>query len=404
NRENVWRPLVADPDATYAEEIWIDLSTLEPMVACPHSPDAVKKVADLEGLPLQQIAIGSCTNSSYTDLMKVAAILQGKTVHPSTSLIISPGSRQVVLMLAKNGALENLIAAGARLLENTCGPCIGMGQAPCSGGNSLRTFNRNFEGRSGTKDAGVYLASPEVAAASALTGKLTDPRTLGVCPEINLPQKFIIDDSMIIPPVEDTAGVTIRRGPNIKPLPTREDLPDQVEGVVLLKVGDNITTDHIMPAGAKILPLRSNIPAISEYVFSGIDPTFATRAKTAGGGLIIGGENYGQGSSREHAALAPMYLGVKAVIARSFARIHRSNLINFGILPLVFTAPQDYLGLNQDDLLRMVDIHQGLEKGELVVENITQNNSFTVRIQLTAREKEILRAGGLLNYTKQKSC
>lgn len=404
NREDVWRPLTADPDATYAEEIWIDLSTLEPMVACPHSPDAVKKVTDLGELPLQQVAIGSCTNSSYTDLMKVAAILKGKTVHPSTNLIISPGSRQVVLMLAKNGALESLIAAGARLLENTCGPCIGMGQAPCSRGNSLRTFNRNFEGRSGTKDAGVYLASPEVAAASALTGKLTDPRTLDVYPEVNLPQKFIIDDSMIIPPVEDTAGITIRRGPNIKPLPTRESLPDLVEGVVLLKVGDNITTDHIMPAGAKILPLRSNIPAISEYVFSGIDPTFAARAKTAGGGLIIGGENYGQGSSREHAALAPMYLGVKAVIARSFARIHRSNLINFGILPLVFTVPQDYLGLNQDDQLRMVDIHQGLERGELVVENITQNYSFTARIQLTAREKEILRAGGLLNYTKQKSC
>ena len=404
NREAVWRPLAADPDASYAEEIRIDLSTLEPMVACPHSPDAVKKVADLGELPLQQVAIGSCTNSSYTDLMKVAAILKGKTVHPSTSLIISPGSRQVVLMLAKNGALESLIAAGARLLENTCGPCIGMGQAPCSRGNSLRTFNRNFEGRSGTKDAGVYLASPEVAAASALTGKLTDPRTLGAYPEVNLPQWFMIDDSMIIPPVEDTAGITIRRGPNIKPLPLRENLPNQVEGVVLLKVGDNITTDHIMPAGAKILPLRSNIPAISEYVFSGIDPTFATRAKTAGGGLIIGGENYGQGSSREHAALAPMYLGVKAVIARSFARIHRSNLINFGILPLVFTAPQDYLGLNQDDLLRMVDIGQGLERGELVVENITQNISFTVRIQITAREKEILRAGGLLNYTKQKSC
>ncbi|HHU50602.1 MAG TPA: aconitate hydratase [Firmicutes bacterium] len=404
NREDVWRPLTADPDATYAEEIWIDLSTLEPMVACPHSPDAVKKVTDLGELPLQQVAIGSCTNSSYTDLMKVAAILKGKTVHPSTNLIISPGSRQVVLMLAKNGALESLIAAGARLLENTCGPCIGMGQAPCSRGNSLRTFNRNFEGRSGTKDAGVYLASPEVAAASALTGKLTDPRTLDVYPEVNLPQKFIIDDSMIIPPVEDTAGITIRRGPNIKPLPTRESLPDLVEGVVLLKVGDNITTDHIMPAGAKILPLRSNIPAISEYVFSGIDPAFAARAKTAGGGLIIGGENYGQGSSREHAALAPMYLGVKAVIARSFARIHRSNLINFGILPLVFTVPQDYLGLNQDDQLRMVDIHQGLERGELVVENITQNYSFTARIQLTAREKEILRAGGLLNYTKQKSC
>jgi aconitate hydratase len=403
NREAVWQPLMADPDASYAEEVQIDLSALEPLVACPHSPDAVKRVKDLGELPLQQVAIGSCTNSSYTDLMKVAAILKGKTVHPSTSLIISPGSRQVVLMLAKNGALESLISAGARLLENTCGPCIGMGQAPCSHGNSLRTFNRNFEGRSGTKDAGVYLASPEVAAASALTGRLTDPRTLGAYPEVSLPKNFIIEDSMIIPPVADGTDITIKRGPNIKPLPLRESLEDQVEGVVLLKVGDNITTDHIMPAGAKILPLRSNIPAISEYVFSGIDPAFAARAKAAGGGLVVGGENYGQGSSREHAALAPMYLGVKAVIARSFARIHRSNLINFGILPLVFTDTQDYLGLNQDDLLRIADVRQSLETGRLVVENVTKKTSFTVEIQITAREREILLAGGLLNYTKEKS-
>lgn len=404
NRAEAWTKLEADPDASYAEEITMDLSTLEPLVACPHSPDAVQKVTEVGSIPFQQVAIGSCTNSSYTDLMKVAGILKGKTVHPSTNLIISPGSRQVVLMLAKNGALETLIAAGARILENTCGPCIGMGQAPCSQGNSLRTFNRNFEGRSGTKDAGVYLASPEVAAATALTGRLTDPRTLGTYPKVSLPEKFSIDDQMIIPPQKDTAEITIRRGPNIKPLPVRNNLENELEGAVLLKVGDNITTDHIMPAGAKILPLRSNIPAISEYVFSGVDPTFAARAKAKHGGVVIGGENYGQGSSREHAALAPMYLGVKAVIARSFARIHRSNLINFGILPLVFQDIQDYAHLDQDDLLRVNNLRSGLEKGELTVENVTKKTSFTVEAPTTPREKAVLLAGGLLNYTKETSC
>ncbi len=403
NREEAWQPLAPDPDARYSETITIDLSTLEPLVACPHSPDAVRKVTEVGPVPLNQVAIGSCTNSSYTDLMRVAAILKGKTVHPNTSLVISPGSRQVLLMLAENGALADLLAAGARLLESACGPCIGMGQAPCSGGNSLRTFNRNFEGRSGTKDAQIYLASPEVAAASALTGVLTDPRTLGEYPEIPLPEKFIIDDSMIIPPAADSANVSIVRGPNIKPLPRRGPLAKSLTGSVLIKVGANITTDHIMPAGAKILPLRSNIPAIAEYVFSGIDPGFAARAKEKGGGFIVAGENYGQGSSREHAALAPMSLGITAVFARSFARIHRSNLINFGILPLVFSDPADYEGISQDDLLHLGDIEEGIDRGELLVENKSTGRKFRVLLPLGEREKEILRAGGLLNLTKQQA-
>lgn len=401
-REGVWRPLAPDPDARYSETITIDLSSLEPLVACAHSPDAVRKVTEAGPLPLAQVAIGSCTNSSYTDLMRVAAILKGKTVHPKTSLVISPGSRQVLLMLAENGALADLLAAGARLLENACGPCIGMGQAPCSGGNSLRTFNRNFEGRSGTKDARVYLAGPEVAAASALAGTLTDPRTLGEFPEVSLPEEFIIDDSMIIPPLKDASTVTVKRGPNIKPFPRREPLANALTGSVLLKAGDNITTDHIMPAGAKILPLRSNIPAIAEYVFSGIDPDFPARAKEKGGGFIVAGENYGQGSSREHAALAPMSLGITAVFARSFARIHRSNLINCGILPLIFSGSGDYEELSPGDILHLANPAEGINKGELLVENKTRNRSFRVLLPLVEREKEILRAGGLLNLTKNK--
>ena len=402
-REEAWQSLAPDPDARYSETITIDLNTLEPLVACPHSPDAVSKVTEAGPLPLDQIAIGSCTNSSYTDLMRVAAILKGKSVHPKTSLVISPGSRQVLLMLAKNGALVDLLAAGARVLENTCGPCIGMGQAPCSGGNSLRTFNRNFEGRSGTKDARIYLASPEVAAASALTGVLTDPRTLGAYPEVPLPDEFIIDDSMVIPPAADPTAVAIRRGPNIKPLPRRGPLAKSLTGPVLLKVGANITTDHIMPAGAKILPLRSNIPAIAGYVFSGIDPDFAARAREKGGGFIVAGENYGQGSSREHAALAPMSLGVTAVFARSFARIHRSNLINCGILPLVFSDPGDYEGISPGDILSLADTAEGINSGELMVENKTSNRRFRVFLPLGEREKEILRAGGLLNLTKKQA-
>lgn len=405
-REDDWQLIVPDEDAAYDEIIEINLSEIEPMAALPHSPGNIRKVREVGPVKVDQVCIGSCTNSSLRDLMMAAAILEGRSVSENLHLTISPGSRQVVDHLISSGCYASLVRAGARILENSCGPCIGMGSAPRSGGVSVRTFNRNFEGRSGTKDAMVYLVSPETAAATAINGYLTDPRDLGEAPKIRMPEKFQVNDNMIIKPLpeEEARKVGIVRGPNIKPLPSFEPIGDVLDGKVLIKVGDNITTDHIMPAGAKILPLRSNIPAISEYVFSGIDPTFAARAKTAGGGLIIGGENYGQGSSREHAALAPMYLGVKAVIARSFARIHRSNLINFGILPLVFTVPQDYLGLNQDDQLRMVDIHQGLERGELVVENITQNYSFTARIQLTAREKEILRAGGLLNYTKQKSC
>ena len=402
-RETAWQHLAPDPDASYAKTITVDLNSLEPLVACAHSPDAVRKVSEAGPLPLAQIAIGSCTNSSYTDLMRVAAVLKGKTVHPATSLVISPGSRQVMLMLAKNGALADLIAAGARLLENACGPCIGMGQAPCSGGNSLRTFNRNFEGRSGTQDARIYLSGPEVAAASALTGRLTDPRSLGEYPEVFFPEQFIIDDSMIIPPATDRSSVTVKRGPNIKPFPQRSSLPEKIDGPVLLKVGDNITTDHIMPAGAKILPLRSNIPAISEYVFSAIDPGFAARAKKHGGGLVVAGENYGQGSSREHAALAPMYLGITAVLALSFARIHRSNLINFGILPLVFDNPGDYEKTGSGDRLEIANLQEGIVEGKLPVKNTTRGVSFPVLIPLTGREKEILSAGGLLNLTKKQT-
>ncbi|GAW91304.1 aconitate hydratase [Calderihabitans maritimus] len=403
-REEVWVELKADPDAEYDEVIEIDLSTLEPMVAQPHSPDAVAKVKDVGKIPVNQVAIGSCTNSSYTDLMRVASILRGKVVHPNVSLVISPGSRQVFTMLAQNGALADLIAAGARILEATCGPCIGMGQSPPSGGVSVRTFNRNFPGRSGTPDAKVYLASPEVAAATALTGVLTDPRELGEPIEIEMPKKFFIDDRMILPPAENPEKVEIRRGPNIKPLPINQPLSQSISGPVLIKVGDNITTDHIMPAGAKILPLRSNIPAISQYVFSGIDPEFASRAKAAGSGIIVGGHNYGQGSSREHAALAPMYLGIKAVLAKSFARIHKANLINFGIIPLTFMNEEDYENIRQEDKLEIPDVAEQLTKGrELLVKNLTQGTTFRVLHDLSPRQIEIIQAGGLLNYTRNKA-
>ena len=343
-REQDWVELSADADAVYDEVVDIDLSSLRPLAACPHSPDNVKAVEDLGPLPVNQCCIGSCTNSSLMDMLKVAAILKGKTVHPDVSLSIAPGSKQVYNMLAENGALADLIAAGARILECACGPCIGMGQSPNSGGISLRTFNRNFEGRSGTADAQVYLVSPEVAAASALTGVLTDPRTLGEAPVVTLPERFLINDNMIVPPADeaDMDAVEIVRGPNIKPFPKTAPLPETVEAPVLLKVGDNITTDHIMPAGAKILPLRSNIPAISEHCFVRCDEEFPARCKKQGKGIIIGGSNYGQGSSREHAALAPLYLGIKAVIVKSFARIHVANLINAGILPLTFKNEADY--------------------------------------------------------------
>ncbi|WP_027717881.1 aconitate hydratase [Desulfovirgula thermocuniculi] len=398
-REEVWVELLADPDASYDEVLDIDLSSLEPLVACPHSPDNVKPVHEVGPVAVDQVVIGSCTNSSYLDLMRVAAILKGKVVHPRVSLVIAPGSRQVLTMLAQNGALADLVAAGARILECACGPCIGMGQAPPSGGVSVRTNNRNFKGRSGTADAQVYLVSPETAAATALTGYLTDPRELGDPLVVEMPEKFYIDDRMILPPAEDPTSVEVVRGPNIKPLPPAKPLPASIQGRVLIKVGDNITTDHIMPAGAKVLPLRSNIPAMAEYVFAGVDPSFARRAKEAGGGIIVGGENYGQGSSREHAALAPMYLGIKAVLAKSFARIHRDNLINFGILPLTFVEPADYERIEQDDVLEISNIPEALRGGlELEIKNISRNFTFKARAQMTPREVEILLVGGLLNY------
>lgn len=401
-REEDWQPLAADPDATYAEEIVIKLDELVPMVACPHSPDAVRPVAELGEIKVDQVVIGSCTNSSYKDLMQAAWILKGKKIHPDVSLVVAPGSRQVLKMLADNGALGDLIMAGARILECACGPCVGVGQAPATNAVSVRTINRNFEGRSGTKSAQVYLASPEVAAAAALTGRLVDPRTLGEYHSIPMPDKFVIDDSMILPPADNGAEVEILRGPNIKPLPINEALPDEIEAPVILKVGDNITTDHIVPAGSKVLPLRSNIPAISEYTFSGIDPTFATRAKQAGKSFIIGGENYGQGSSREHAALAPMYLGIKGVLSKSFARIHRANLINMGILPLVFTNSQDYDGIDQGDQLQVVNLPGQLKAGnKIVIQNVTKQTEITMEHNLSERELAIVLAGGLLNYVKQ---
>lgn len=403
NREGDWKPLGPDPGATYDETITIDLSALEPMVACPHSPDAVKSVREVGPININQVAIGSCTNSSYQDMMRVAAALKGRRVHPNVSLVIAPGSRQVLEMLARNGALADIIKAGARILESACGPCIGMGQAPCSAGVSVRTFNRNFEGRSGTADGQVYLASPEVAVAAAIFGKLTDPRELGEYPTAASVEQFIIDDSMVLDPAADPQSVEVRRGPNIKPLPQQKPLPEELSGKTLLKVGDNITTDHIMPAGAKILPLRSNIPAISQYVFSGVDPEFPRRAKELGGGFVVGGQNYGQGSSREHAALAPMYLGVKAVIAKSFARIHRANLINFGILPLIFVEPEDYNRIKPNDELFITNVHEGLESNAVIIENRSGKYNFEAKADLTPRQIAIIKAGGLLNHTKNQA-
>lgn len=402
-RESQWVELLPAADALYDEEMVIHLDELEPMVACPHSPDAVKTVKEAGAIKVDQVAIGSCTNSSYADLMQVANILRGKKVHDDVSLVISPGSKQVFEMLARNGALADLIAAGARILEATCGPCIGMGQSPPSGSVSVRTFNRNFPGRSGTADAGVYLAGPEVAAAAALTGKLTDPRELGVFTPVEMPEKFLIDDSMVIAPAADPDKVEVVRGPNIKPLPVNTELPETLTVKVLLKVEDNITTDHIMPAGAKILPLRSNIPAISQYVFAAVDPEFSKRALAAGGGIVVGGHNYGQGSSREHAALAPMYLGVKAILAKSFARIHRANLVNFGILPLTFVSEADYDKTNTNDVLEIASVRKQLANGDkLAVTNRSTGEIFTVFHGLTPRQAEIILAGGLLNYTRSR--
>lgn len=398
-----YREITADPDAPYDEVVKINMTKLVPLVARPHSPDNVCKVSELEGIRVEQVIIGSCTNSSYRDLMTVASMLKGKKVHPDVSFVISPGSRQVLQMIAENGALATLIAAGARVIETACGPCIGMGQAPPTKGVSLRTFNRNFEGRSGTRSAQVYLASPQTAAASALKGRIADPRKVRETVKVAIPKQFHVDDSMILVPPKDTGRVKVIRGPNIKPLPIKERLVDYLEGEVLLKVGDNITTDHIMPAGAKILPLRSNIPAISEYVFSAVDPSFPRRAREAGGGMVVGGENYGQGSSREHAALAPMYLGVRWVLAKSFARIHRANLVNFGILPLTFVSPDDYKYLNQGDRLEIHDVVGALrENRNLIIRNRTNGTSIEVTYDLTPRQQEVILAGGLLNYMRRQ--
>lgn len=406
DRADVWSELKADDDAVYDEQIDIDLSQLVPLAACPHSPDNVKSVNEIGKLKIDQVCIGSCTNSSYVDMMKVAHILKGKTVDPSVSLAIAPGSKQVLNMIAENGALADMIAAGARILESACGPCIGMGQSPNSKGVSLRTFNRNFEGRSGTKDGQIYLVSPEMAAVSALTGYLTDPRTLGDMPEFKLPEHFKINDNMVVSPADeaDMDSVEVLRGPNIKPFPQTSPLDDSIDCQVSLKVGDNITTDHIMPAGAKILPLRSNIPAISQHCFTVCDEDFPRRAKNMGKSIIVGGSNYGQGSSREHAALAPLYLGIKAVLVKSFARIHRANLINAGILPLTFVNEADYDKINQGDEIVLADVRADIEAdmSKLTVVNKTTGVEIPVLCELTGRTKDIILAGGLLDYTREQ--
>ena len=405
-REEDWCEVKADGDAVYDEVYEINLSELSPMAACPHSPDNVKTIPEIGKLKIDQVCIGSCTNSSLLDMMKVAYILKGKTCHPDVSLSIAPGSKQVFNMMAQNGILSDLIAAGARILECACGPCIGMGQSPNSHGISLRTFNRNFEGRSGTADGQIYLVSPEVAAVSALTGYLTDPsEALSDMPEFVLPEKFLINDNMVVPPASsaDADAVEVLRGPNIKPFPTTAPLDESIEAECALKVGDNITTDHIMPAGAKILPLRSNIPAISMHCFTVCDKEFPERALKLGKSIIVGGANYGQGSSREHAALAPLHLGVKAVLVKSFARIHRSNLINAGILPLTFQNEADYDKIEQGDTLSLPDVRKAVAAGlPIIVNNVTKGIEIPVDCDLSGRSKDILLSGGLLSYTKDQ--
>lgn len=395
--------LSSDPDAVYDKVIEINLSELKPLIACPHSPDNIVTVESLKGTKVDQVCIGSCTNSSLFDMLKVAALLKGKTISPSVSLSISPGSKQVLSMLADCGALSDILASGARVLECACGPCIGMGFSPNSAGVSLRTFNRNFIGRSGTADAQVYLVSPETAVAAALTGEITDPQLLGDMPEIVMPDTFKIDDSAVIAPAapEEAADLEIMRGPNIKPFPDAAPQKDELKAELVLKVGDNITTDHIMPAGAKILPYRSNIPHLSQFCFAVCDETFPERAKKLGQSIIVGGSNYGQGSSREHAALVPLYLGVRAVITKSFARIHVANLINAGIMPLTFKNPEDYDKLNQGDILSLGGVFEGMDKGEMTLKDETTGESFAVCCSFTERQKAILKAGGLLQYTKE---
>ncbi|WP_238883658.1 aconitate hydratase [Clostridium sp. YIM B02551] len=399
-REEDWIEFKPDVDAVYDEEITIDLSELKPLAAKPHSPDNVEEIKSIGKIKVDQVAIGSCTNSSYEDLMKVSKILKGKKVHPEVSLVIAPGSRQVMEMLSRNGALADIISAGARILENSCGPCIGMGQAPGTDAVSLRTFNRNFYGRSGTLSAKVYLVSPETAAVSAINGYLTDPTELNIDIKVELPERFLIDDSMIIAPAVDGSKVEIKRGPNIKPFPVNNPLGDSLEGKAILKVGDNITTDHIMPSNSKLLPYRSNIPYLADYCFNTVDENFPKYAKENNGGFIVGGSNYGQGSSREHAALAPLYLGVKGVIAKSFARIHKANLINNGIVPMTFVNEEDYDKINHFDELVISDIKEALNSGVLEVVNKTGNYTFKVNVELTEKEIEVINAGGRLNYVK----
>lgn len=402
-REGDYIPLESDSDAHYDKIIDINLSELEPLIACPHSPDNVVTVASLKGTKVDQVCIGSCTNSSLLDMLKVSALLKGKKINDNVSLSVSPGSRQVLTMLSKCGALSDILLSGARLLECACGPCIGMGFSPNSKGVSLRTFNRNFLGRSGTADAGVYLVSPETAVAAALTGEITDPRLLGVMPEIKMPEEFDVDDSAVLnpAPIAEEDKVEILRGPNIKPFPESKLQSDTLCAKVSLKVGDNITTDHIMPAGAKILPYRSNIPHLSQFCFAVCDKEFPERAKSLGESVIVGGSNYGQGSSREHAALVPMYLGVRAVITKSFARIHAANLINAGIMPLTFVNPEDYDKINEGDELCLENVFEGMDEGSLILKDLTNGDKIALSCGFTQRQKDILKAGGLLAFTKE---
>jgi aconitate hydratase len=404
HRAEDFSPQAADPDAAYDEHMRIDLDTLEPLIAQPNSPDAVCPIREIKGIPVNQVAIGSCTNSSYSDLMIVAEMLKGKTAHPNVSLVVSPGSRQVLQMIARNGALADLIAAGARILESACGPCAGMGQVPSFDAVSVRSFNRNFPGRSGDPNNRVYLASPAACAAAAIAGEIADPREYAT-DYIGLPDTYLIDDRGILPPADDPDRIEIRRGPNIKPLPTRGDLEAVMDGGVLLKLEDNISTDHILPAGPTVLPLRSNVPAIAEYLFRYVDPTFVERVKERGGGFIVAGENYGQGSSREHAALCPMYFGVKAILAQSFARIHRDNLINYAVLPLAFVHAEDYESIDPDDELEIQEVRDCLEAGAttLMVQNLTKHSTIETSIEITPRQRQILLAGGLLRYAGKEN-
>ena len=404
-REGDYIPLSPDPDAHYDAVYTVDLSALKPLAACPHSPDNIKSVESLSGMKVDQVCIGSCTNSSLSDMLTVAKMLKGKTVHPDVSLSISPGSKQVYTMLAQCGALADLIAAGARILECACGPCIGMGFSPKSGGISLRTFNRNFLARSGTADAGVYLVSPETAAASAISGVFTDPTTLGEAPKIDLPEIYTVNDNLIEMPAsaEEADSITVERGPNIKPIPKGQPPKENLECALILKVGDNITTDHIMPAGAKILPYRSNVPKLSEFCFTVCDKDFPQRAKALGGGVILGGHNYGQGSSREHAALVPLYLGTQAVIAKSFARIHMANLINFGIIPMTLVNEGDYDLICEGDTIEIKGLRDAVAGGDQAILSIKERDvKIPLSLNLSQRQREILLAGGTLNYTKIK--